>query len=316
MISAEMGEHRIRAIHNRIVFRPSDEHLHAFLLNDLRFVFGEEWWAEQTSRGPDARHAIMRWVNSIAAWKEQNFKGLRPTDIVPSSGDVREIMSLAADLHYLQLVNQLPASLVKRLRSFDQFQGGRYELAVASSLVRVGFDIDWNAPAANAASGSAKRHEFDAIHKLTGETIAVECKSRHRLGTINQGGERPDLSSVNADIFRLFNEAMEQDPADRPFAVFIDINLPHPEDVPLLERGWITEILDKLEAKGEATFGRVLPTFLTVTNSAWHYEGHDTAQPAEMLRAMPINAPFTLKHAETIRALGRLIGVFSAIPPG
>ena len=82
MISGEIAEYRMRAIHDRIVFRPKDEHLHAFLLNDLRYVFGEEWWADQTNRDADTRHAVMRWTNSIEGWKRQNPAGLGPNDLV------------------------------------------------------------------------------------------------------------------------------------------------------------------------------------------------------------------------------------------
>jgi hypothetical protein len=60
---------------------------------------------------------------------------------------------------------------VQRLRSYEAFQGARYEIAVAATFVRCGFDIEW-------VEEKAKKHcEFNATHKGTGENIAVETKS-------------------------------------------------------------------------------------------------------------------------------------------
>ena len=47
-------------------------------------------------------------------------------------------------------------------------------------------------------------------------------------------------------IFSLYNQAMRQNPNDKPFGVFIDINVPHQSNRPLYARDWINNLLQKI----------------------------------------------------------------------
>lgn len=310
LMKVQLGDLTCRFIWNKIRYRPQTEHLHEFIFNALLWTLGEKWHQDQISKPAEERHVIMRWANARYKFLiHAQSLGLTAKDRVIPSGEVRELISLAADVYYLQLVNELPRDLVERLRSYDGFQGARYEIAVAASLVRVGFEIKWKS-----VPKGQKHYEFDAIHKYTNEEAAIEVKSRHRDGTLHQKGEMPDFSSIRADIFGKYNEAMEQNPGGKPFGVFIDINVPHESDAPIPSRQWISDLLKKVESKQGANFGTTAPNFLVVTNSAWHYEGEYKAEAGEFMIVMPRNPPYPFKNPVTMEAIGRALNVFSAIP--
>lgn len=310
LMKFQLGGTTGRIVWDKIHIRPQTEHLHEFIFNVLLWTLGERWHKEQVSKSPEARHMIMRWVYARYEFlTKANAQGLTTKDRITPSGEVRELTSLAADVYYLQLINELPRALVERLRSYDGFQGARYEIAVAASLVRAGFEIKWKS-----APKGQKHYEFDAVHKYTGEGIAIETKSRHRKGALHQKGELPDFSSVRADIFGLYNEAMEQNPGDKHFGVFIDINLPHESDAPLPSRQWINDLLQKVESKKSEVFGETAPNFIAVTNSAWHFEGEFRAEAGEFMIVMPRNPPHPFKNPVTMEAVGRALSTFSAIP--
>ncbi len=44
--------------------------------------------------------------------------GAKLGQYIVETGEVRELVSLAADMYYLQLTRELPKSLVKRLKDF------------------------------------------------------------------------------------------------------------------------------------------------------------------------------------------------------
>jgi hypothetical protein len=117
------------------------------------------------------------------------------------------------------LGSALRPELVDRLRDHAEFQGARYECAIAAAFIRCGFSIAW-------ASGPGPKCEFVATQRLTGESIAVEVKSRRRPGTFNQAGEVPDRASLKFDVEHLYKRALKQCPNDKPFGIFIDVNLP------------------------------------------------------------------------------------------
>lgn len=203
LMNFKLGDVICRNVWNAIHARPKDEHLHEFIINVLLWTLGKPWYEEQLNKPAEEQHIIMRWLRARYDFlRDACSVGLPVNSYVVPTGEVREIVSLAADVYYLQLVHELPRYLVERLKNDDQFQGVRYELAVAASLVRAGFEITWKK-----AKKGQKCYEFDAAHKFTGEGISVEAKSRDRgrLGTLHQKGEMLNLNNVKADIFRLPN---------------------------------------------------------------------------------------------------------------
>jgi len=137
--------------------------------------------------------------------------------------------------------NHLPRALKTRLKHRDQFQGARYELAVAGCLARLGFAIEWH------DAKTAKHCEFTARHP-GGDVVAVEAKSRHRPG-LPHGAAAPAPAPQGANIEGLYREALSQNPNDRPSAIFLDVNLPPEPALHGLQKSWVQEVramLDKL----------------------------------------------------------------------
>ncbi len=204
------------------VRRPFREALLDVLIDHLKYTFGMEWAQEQYALPEEDRHVVMRWWYSVCA---QLKEAAPPNHVrgqfieVPRTGNVMEYGWLADDLYRLRLVDALDPAVIARLRSHDQFQGARYEIAIAASLVRAGFDIRW-------LNGTDKHCEFEATQRLTHETIAVEVKSRHVPGTLNNRGVQPDLDEIGFVAHRYYNQAIQQCPVDKPCAIFINLNMP------------------------------------------------------------------------------------------
>jgi len=290
-------DHVGRIIWNAIHFRPKTETFHEFLIDVLKWTVGQKWYESQVHMAPDERHIIVKWCYAFGHLTQT----LTPPDhkpgqvfFAPLTGEVKELLVLADDVYRPQLLRKLPRKLVHRLRSYEAFQGARYEIAVAATFVRCGFDIEW-------LEEKAKKHcEFNATHKGTGETIAVETKSRHRPGTLNEEGETLSPEMLRADVQSLFNQALQQNPGDRPFTIFIDVNLPHEP-----EKGWpqkrsvvdVQQLLKKYPPPTNENPSAY--TFLVFSNFAWHYEGTNTAAGSEAILIVnnptkhPLNDPRT-----------------------
>lgn len=310
LFNFQLGEITCRIIWNRMFQRPKDEHLHEFIFHAMFWVLGDHWYKAEKEKPEDERHVIVQWEKArfdfLGRLQEDGHKIGNP--VIPT-GQVRELISLAADMYYLQLVNELPKSLVNRLKTMDGFQGARYEIAVAASLVRAGFEIRWT----DSRKATTKIHEFDAFQSYTGETIAIEAKSRRRSGTLHQKGNLPDFENLKIDIFGLYNDAMKQNPGDRPFGVFIDINLPRTLESKI---DWKNQFFEKLTVEGSAIFGEVSPTFLAITNCAWHYDGEFMATPEEYVLLFPSvdTVRFPIKSEITHETVLRALAKFSKIP--
>lgn len=116
-----------------------------------------------------------------------------------------------------------------RLKNRDQYQGARYEMAIAAIFARLDCDIQFTDE-----KSKSKHCEFIATHRVTNSSLAVEAKSKHRSGVLHQIGFLSSLEKLLSArmIRRLFNDALDQNPRDVPFAVFIDVNSPITPDTP------------------------------------------------------------------------------------
>jgi SEC-C motif len=126
------------------------------------------------------------------------------------SGWVRYLISLAWDVATLIHAGEPPDELIDRLRDLDNFQGDRYELAIAAIFARLDCSIRWLD--ADPALRSIKHVEFEANHRPTGQTFAVEAKSRHRAGVLHQPGIPDPEDPLRADaraVRRLFVNAID-----------------------------------------------------------------------------------------------------------
>jgi hypothetical protein len=140
----------------------------------------------------------------------------------------------------------------------------------------------------------------------------VETKSRHREGTLNQKGAFPGIKNLKIDMGRLYRDALEQNPGDKPFAIFIDLNVPQDVYPSSIWRPSLEPML--LEYKG-AFQGKFMTYNLTcISNFAWHYAGSNLAAPGEMLLLTPERPRFPLRDPRTLWALSRAWNTYGNNP--
>lgn len=256
---------------------PPEQTFTEFLISVLASVLGEEWLAEQNALPRDEQHFLRRSYTEHIMWRhremerrEQNTDGLWSAE---PDGWTQYFVSVAFDVASLIHTADLPDGLVRRLRSVDQYQGARYEVAVAAIFARLGCQIEW---IDDEEARETKHPEFFAIR---GDLrIAVEAKSRHRPGVIHAPGERVDANAARGDVHRLYNRARRKAVGDLPFMIFIDVNAPPSPGLHAFETQWARDIRRWLPGDAGAAGNY---RSLCVTNFSPHYRGSDLTVASE-----------------------------------
>jgi hypothetical protein len=311
LLKFEVGNQVYRIMGEKIMRRDKGERLHAFTAQWLYWTFGPDWFKQQDLLPEEDRHVVAQWLPLYWKWNNENYISplVGPNRKADSPGVVREFLTLASDIYTLILVNKVPKSLLDRLRNLDQYQGARYEVAVAASLIRAGFSIHWKK-----GRGETKIYEFDATHQVSKETVAVEAKSKVRKGAIHESGEVAPFKDARADIIRLYNSAVGKRPQDKPFAVFIDINIPHDPKVIGPYEDWTKQILSLLE--NDSLFkDSESPehSILAITNSAWHYDGTNQTEEGRHILMWSQKGDQPIRHPHTLEAFQYAINHFGII---
>jgi SEC-C motif-containing protein len=292
----------------------ADETFHDFILRVLRRELGREWWEEQEAGPLEERHFIARCYAAMEEWRRSNAQGA--VEVKPGvwwfepDGLTLYLMSLAFDVASLLRDVNLPESLIKRLRDRDQYQGARYELAIAAIFAR----IDCSLRFLDEGTPTTKHPEFEALFRPTQETLSVEVKSRHRPGVLHQPGSFDSKSAERGDVRRLLREALQQDPGDKPFIVFIDLNSPPTPGTELLDKGWFSDLRNLMDKDRPPTAEHPDPfALLGVTNFSHHYEVGVPASRAEHVVIRPRYSRNDLS-SELVDRLLRALGNYGYVP--
>lgn len=114
--------------------------------------------------------------------------------------------------------------------------------------------------------------------------MAIEAKSRHRPGTLGFYGEQNAAKAMRGDVENLINQALEQNPGDRPFMIFIDLNSPHMPETPIQTRPWYNDMQTLMQSLGEPTADKP-DDFNTIilTNFSYHWQGTQKATGGDYL---------------------------------
>ena len=256
---------RMRAVANVIYRRPIDETFHLFLLRRFSEILTQKWVeGEEKKSNP---HTLIRWFREMQSHINiSDDKKDGSLHSVKMTGDMRSLLALAYDFYTLQHCSApVSQKLLNRLRDEQQFQGARYEIAVAGLVCRAGFEIKW-------INNLGKHCEFVGKHKVTGEKAAFEAKSHHRDGVLGRDGKfNAEMAKIK--IINHVKEALQQTTTeDMPLVVFDDLNLPITSGVPLNEKKWFKEIENHLEKYGflkDPEYKRC--AVLMVTNFSWHF---------------------------------------------
>jgi hypothetical protein len=299
----DVGGRKVWSIGNRVYTdRPPKQTFHEFMLQLLRETFGEEWRSANKTGEPE--HYLYRCFREYGAWTTRMSRLQEPDAAglwsVAPNGWAQYLRSVAWDVASLlhATARRFPEPLLARLRDPAAFQGARYELAVAALFARLDCAIEF---LDDAKLRDRKHAEFIATHRPSGQEFAVEAKSRHREGVINQPGEFCGNDPLRGDrrmVRTLFKKALEKDVGGLPYFIFIDINAPAEPLVPGLEPAWQSGIrawMDRFPAPTAAEPATY--NSLYVTNFSPQYEGAARARGGEWLSVRP-------KYASSIPNVG------------
>lgn len=309
--SSEFQGLRCRAVFDRVYPRPLDETAHEFLVFILCERLGADWLAEQRKLPNSARPTLVRWLDEFDVGRAGG--GIDPMEhadhrSVTASGNLQALLCLAEDVADLAHRNALDAALMERLRPPDQFQGVRYEIAMAAVVLRTGFAITWITP-----TNASQTPEFTAVGH--GVEFDVEVRSHHRAGVLGTPGEMKDPEHTTARVGGLLNAASNKASGDRPFVACIDLNLPansRRTDV----QTWMDQVkrsYDQIPNPAPESPDAVSGYLLT--NFAYHYQGEeemiDLGQSflvVSMYRKRPL-------PDEVLHALRETCAAYGALPP-
>lgn len=295
---------------------PPNTTFHEFLIQILKETIGLDWFREQLKLPSEERHFISICLEKLGEWIKKNEKtaervsgkiwGAKP------DGYSKSLLLLAFDVCSLIHKRKLPLSLLQRLKSYDQYQGARYEIAIAAIFARLDCDIQFT------DENSKNKHcEFVAIHRATGSSLAVEVKSKRRSGVLHQIGLLSPLEKLLSArmIRRLFNSALKQNPKDVPFAVFVDINSPITPDIPIDDKPWVKDVKKLVNKKLNNVIPQKYPLNAAFfTNFSYHYQTENEAEHGEAIGIIIPNPKFPPPNSEFFKYLQGALNHYGFVP--
>lgn len=299
-IEQDFAGKKMRAVGPYLFAMPPNASDHEVYIEVLKKVLSPGWYEHELKKPEAEQHTIARWYQSFCAFQKeqstpQNKSGSTFTAL--PTGDVLSFLSVGYDLYCLVHTMNLPDDLLTRLKDMQEFQGARYEIAVAAIFARLDYKIAYNKPDPN-----KKTCEFIVTNPETGETFGVEAKSRRRPGVLHEPGEK-DPNPTKTGVVRKINEAINQRPADIPFVIFVDMNLPASE-VPPQESPLMRDLKMGIENEGLNSPENLCKyTMLVVTNQAYYYEGKGSLEDkkyATFISVLPKHSAFPFKRHSTV----------------
>jgi hypothetical protein len=239
-LDQQIGGKRLVVAGPQIFEVPITWSFHEFLLSYGQSQLSRDWITRNTQNGeglhPLVTHLIRGTSNvRLTGASDGKFIG------VTMNGDLLAFLSFAYDLFTLADNAVVQKSLFDRLRKPDQYQGARYEMFVAASLLRSGFKIAFE----DESDISTSHCEFTATSRRTNRSFSVEAKSRHRKLPMSDNEATP-----NSNIGNLIRRALAKN-ANHERIIFVDVNLPS-DDQPVFQQSWHQEVMstvNELEKK-------------------------------------------------------------------
>jgi hypothetical protein len=267
-IDAEHQGYRFRAVGGRLYYGPLDESFHEFVLRLLADQLTHEWIRKELAKEPPEQHIIVQWFlekdELFASNAESHGQGVRS---VVMTGGVKALLALGYDVYSLLHTGKILPKLVNRLKDRDQFQGAKYEMAVAAIAARCGLKLQW-------LNAEGKHCEFVGNDQRTGLEIGFEAKSHHRPGVLHAPGDPQTAQEMKVKLGDHIKRALQQAPKNLPFIIFNDLNLPPEVEV----QDWQSRIDDSLE-KSKVLEDALELSIVIVTNFAWHFT--DEGEPPD-----------------------------------
>jgi len=305
------------AIGSRVYLnRPPNETFHDFLLYILQTTLGEVWWNNELKTYGKNRHFIMECFSQLDDWAQKNrtesHKVKDGVWVAKPNGYAKYLLSLAFDICSLLHTSNLPNQLLNRLKNKREFQGARYEIAIAAIFARLGYSIKF---LDDGISVITEKHcEFIVTHKQTGEIIGIEVKSRHRKGILHELGRTKLEKLFKGDIQRLLSRALKQIPKDMPFMIFIDQNSPLTPELAPKNKPWVRDIIKKGKKHQSSKQNPDLFNAIFITNYSYHYLEDKEAKSGEFLAEIPIYTKYNISNLDIFKMLYSALNHYGFIP--
>lgn len=276
--------------------------------------FGRDWIETQKASARADQHPAWVWRQQAYAFMKRQPPRPDGTFAMTPNGVTAACNNFYYDLYTVDDNTIVDDALLERLKHRDQFQGALHELFVEATCLRAGFTIARE----NERDGTRKHVEFMAVHKLTGQHILVEAKSRHRAGVLAMPGRRETLPDLN--FRRLINNAIAKDP-NNPLAIFVDTSLPphraprfyamRSVDPPIPSPA-VAALMDKIRRD----HGGVDPyNLLVFSNHPQHYPDNDGAAPgSNWAGIISQRARVPVYHNQALSDLFTAVNLYGNVP--
>ncbi|GJM16739.1 MAG: hypothetical protein DHS20C13_20660 [Thermodesulfobacteriota bacterium] len=292
-ISFNTRDYKFVAVGNQLHYAKKDkwQTFHDFLFDYIKHCLSSDWGNRELKKVYNERHQILQWYKDLCDFQRSNKTSKAKIHTAIASGPVWAYLSLSYDLYLLRHHSALHERLISRLKDKHQFQGARYEVYVAASFIKAGFEIEFE----DESDRSRSHCEFVATYKGSGVKFSIEAKSRHRQGVLGQKGKNKAPEDVKLRIGTLLRQALRKQ-ASHPRIIFIDVNMP-PEEAKFFNTTWLKPLEKAVsQVETEKIDGKPVPgAYLFSTNHPYHYVGNEKPVPSRDLFFTAINIPVFLE---------------------
>lgn len=253
-----------------------------FLSDYIKMILGQEWGNAEIAKPFPDRHTILKWYDEFCRYQRSHLKSSNEVVSSPMTGVVYCYLGLAYSLYQLKHNVELQNRLLNRLKNQAEFQGAYYELIVANSLIRTGFELELE----DESDKSRKHCEFAAFSKKTGKRYWVEAKMRGVKGVLGKT-EKDGTINLNptSELIKHLNKALKK-PAQNERLIFIDLN----DDLHDCKRPeWVEMAGEKLD-RYEEKLGSNERAYVFVTNIPFH-RSLQSEQPRPSIMAHGLGIP-------------------------
>ncbi len=246
-------------------------------------TLGTDWMEEQGKLSVEKRSYLYKTIAFLASnsalEKVVIYNGKKTGKIIQSNaGFSKDFLTLAFDIFCLRNENSLPKEIIDRLKVTEQYQGARYEIAIAAIFVRLGYELEWISD----KEMITKHPEF--IARLDDQEIYIEAKSRHIKGVQNVSGSF-DLEKAlgGAGSGGLLYKALQKNiPENKQFIIFVDMNAVEGNSNP---PRWLESLNKSIKKQHHNTFMKLASskTLVLFTNFSYFYQGFDSIKRGSCL---------------------------------
>ncbi|MGA3114317.1 MAG: SEC-C metal-binding domain-containing protein [Syntrophobacteraceae bacterium] len=264
IIAIKFKDQQLVAAGNTLYFSPKWKTFPDFLPGYLGAVLGKEWGNAEIAKPLAERHLVVQWYQEYCHLQGQHLHD-EPGEIksMPMKGVVCCYLGLAYGLYLLKHNVDLQERLVKRLKDMKQFQGAYYEVIVANSLIRAGFELTLE----DETDEASKHCEFAAVSKKTGKKYWVEAKMRGVAGMLGKTEVDGTSNSDPTCMLSSHLSAALKKPADDERLIFIDVNTDPQTDKAMPP--WMNMANRRLDAR-ERDLKPGESAYVFITNLSFH----------------------------------------------